>query len=374
MDDLTADLAATSQSIRDVLRAECGSRQLHAFIDGQLSLDTLLWKRAAELGWLGVGLPDGNGGVGLGVQGIALLHRELGRHLVPGAFISTLCAAQTLADCGDAAIQAKYLPAVVSGELQIGVPAAMHGHPATLTVADDRLHGSATELLGAPQVGVVLAPVRCDSGSPGWALVKIDGVQARLSGERLWDATRSLCTLACDAVPFTLVASDEKEAARWRDTLGMHLALAIAFDSVGAAGSILDLTIEYLKTRVQFDKPIASFQALKHRAAILHIDTELARCSAEQALRAAARQDPDRHAWCALAKVAASEVFAKVAGECVQLHGGIGFTWEHDCHLYLKRSQLNLALVDTNNTQLDFAERGLAAATQAGRSVLELRL
>ena len=241
-------------------------------------------------------------------------------------------------------------------------------------MSSGRIHGHATELLGAGAARLALVPVQNESGGEVWALIEIEGNRARLTCHKLWDQTRAFCTLECEAAPVAALVADEVNAGVLRATLGMHMAMALVFDSIGAAESVLNLTVDYMKTRVQFDKPIASFQGLKHRVASMKIEAELARHAASQALQAVDASDPDRLVRAALSKVTATDAFAFIAGDCVQLHGGVGFTWEYDCHLYLKRARLNQALVASNETQLDYAAAGLAAATKADHSILELAL
>ncbi len=159
-----------------------------------------------------------------------------------------------------------------------------------------------------------------------------------------------------------------------RDSLAMHMALAVMADSVGAAQAIFDKTVEYMKTRVQFDKVIAGFQGLKHMAADMKVEWELARHAAARAMAAAEAGDADRMAWVLLGKAQVTDAFAGIAGKCVQMHGGVGHTWAFDPHIYLKRAHLNQMLVAHNNQHLDQAADGLAAAVRAGRSVLDLPL
>ena len=131
-------------------------------------------------------------------------------------------------------------------------------------------------------------------------------------------------------------------------------------------------TIDYLKGRTQFDRVLASFQALKHRAANLAAEVEVSRHLNDQALDATARRDPDAGLWIQLAKATASETYAWVTQDCLQLHGGVGFTWEFDCHLFLKRARLNQALAGDNRTNMDAAESALAQSVRAGRSAVEI--
>src|SRR5581483_8851445 len=134
------DLAALRESITAVLEEQCDSLAVHAFIDGKNQLDQDLWRQAAELGWLAVGLPEAFGGLGMGVRGLDVLHGELGRHMVPGPFIATLSAAHAIADAGDEALKENWLPRVASGEVSLAVPAVLAAKT-----------GGKIALLGAPE-------------------------------------------------------------------------------------------------------------------------------------------------------------------------------------------------------------------------------
>lgn len=378
MDDLTMgpnagpnadELAALAESMADVLAAESDRRKVHGFIDGKNQLEAQLWERAKELGWFAVGLPESAGGMGLGVRGLAVLHRELGRQAAPGAFISTLSAAQALAEFSDAA---KVVSRLAEGQVAVCVPATPTEPGKGLTLSGGKVSGSASELLGTPSAGLALVAVQ-DGSNTAWALIEVDGKSAKLSERKLWDLTRHFCTLECTGVTPALLVKGA-DAAKLGRTLATHMGLAVCFDSIGAADSILNQTMDYMKGRTQFDKIIASFQALKHRVARLKVELELARHASSQALQAVETGTPDCQAIVALSKVTVSEAFAAIAGDCVQLHGGVGHTWEFDCHIFLKRSRLNEALVGQNDKELDWMAERMAEATRAGRSVLELPL
>jgi alkylation response protein AidB-like acyl-CoA dehydrogenase len=360
------ELSALGDSIADVLGAECDRRKLHAFVDGKHDLEAVLNERARELGWFAIGLAEEQGGLGLGPRGLAVLHRELGRHCAPGAFISTLSAAQALAD---AKAGGQYLERIAAGDLAVCVPAAPVQAGKAFALEKGKVSGRMTEVLGSAKAGLALIPVT-EGSRTAWALVDL-GANARLAQRKTWDATRALFDLECQGAAAEAVAGD---AAALANTLAMHMGLAVAFDCVGASDGIFNQTLDYMKGRVQFEKSIASFQGLKHRASRLKIEAELARHAAAQALRAVELGETDRQTIVALSKATVTESFAFIAADCVQLHGGVGHTWEFDCHLFLKRARLNEALVGSNDQQLDWAEAQMAEAARAGRSVLELPL
>lgn len=365
------DIEALRESIAAVLERECGSRKLHEFIDGKNFLDRDIWRQAKELGWFTLGLPEEYGGLDSGIAGLGLLHHELGRRLVPGSYMSTLTGSQWLMAHGTDEHKQNYLPRIAAGDLTIAIPAMPAGFDGGLVLKGGKLYGRAAAMLGPASAGLAIAPFRAEDGNEAWSLVVIDGETVCLTQDAIWDVTRQLCTLDCAGAAVAVASAD---AHRAHATLCLHLALAVACDSIGAANTILDQTIEYLKGRTQFDRPLASFQALKHRAANLKVALETARHLVAQAVDCAANNQPDARMWSMLAKSAATEAFARIAEDCLQLHGGVGFTWEFDCHLFLKRAKFNEALADSNETNLDLSAEALGSAMRAGHGALELPL
>jgi alkylation response protein AidB-like acyl-CoA dehydrogenase len=150
------------------------------------------------------------------------------------------------------------------------------------------------------------------------------------------------------------------------------LSLAVASDSLGGCGAVSAQTVEYMKTRVQFDRPIGAFQVMKHRAADLLIRTALAENLLDQGVDAAQQHSPDVDMWVALAKAGVTNTYAVITDDCVLLHGGIGFTWEHDCHLFLKRARLNETLSFNARDSYDVASSALSIAQAEGRVTTDL--
>jgi alkylation response protein AidB-like acyl-CoA dehydrogenase len=343
-----ADLDALRESIVAVLTEECDSLKVHGFIDGKNQLDRTLWQQAAELGWLAVGLPEAYGGLGMGVRGLDVLHRELGRHMVPGPFIATLSAAYALAEAGDDALKDAWLPRVAAGEVSLAVPATLASGGGTIA------------MLGAPDAAAALVP----NGRGGWSLVELDGGGKQVA---MWDRTRSVFEIETAGLPVGASLDDSAG-----DALTAAMALAIAADSIGGAQRIYEQTIEYQKTRQQFGRPLASFQALKHRAANLAVLAANNDQIVAHGVDSVALGVPDALLWALLAKSEVSDGYVFTAADCVQLHGGVGFTWEFDPHIHLKRARMNEMLLAQNRIARDLAADRLAAATRAGRGVLEL--
>lgn len=364
-----ADLAALQESFSGVLSSECDRRAIHQFIDGKSDLDRTLWTRAAELGWLAAGLPEAYGGLGFGQQGLDVLHRELGRWLAPGPFISTLSAAAWLADVGAESERQTYLPRIIAGDLSVAVPSTLRS-PQRLKSQDGRVSGHSPLLLGSADAGLAIVPTITAAGATELAIIETNAPEVQLSTRPAWDHTRQLCVLTCDSAMPAAVVQDPDGAAAF--ALVRQIALAAASDSIGGAGAVSEQTIEYMKTRVQFDRPIGAFQAMKHRAADLMILIATQENLLAQGVEAAQRHSPDADMWAALAKAGVTSTYRFIADDCVLLHGGIGFTWEYDCHVFLKRARLNESLGMSNPALYDFAATALSQAAANRRSTAEL--
>jgi alkylation response protein AidB-like acyl-CoA dehydrogenase len=356
-----ATFEALRESIASVLAEQCGSTEVHAFIDGKNKLDQALWAQARALGWLGVGIPENFGGLGMGVQALAVLHGELGRQSAPGPYIATLSAAQTIAETGGDAICGKWLPGLAAGEISAAVPAVLDARRLTRSGAGV---SGALRCLGSADAAFVLAPA-----DDSWVLVELGG--AEVSAVPMWDRTREVIDVRLtDATPIAVLP----DAVATHAALTRGMALAVAADSVGAAHCIAERTITYMKTREQFGQPIAGFQALKHRVADLATKLAVADEMVRHALQRAAGGEADADIWASLAKSEVTEACVFITTDCVQLHGGVGFTWDFDPHIFLKRARLNEVLIMANTALRDRAVAALAAITASGRSALELGL
>jgi len=360
------DLNVLGESMDEMLAEQCDSLTLHKFYDGVIALDETLWSQAAELGWLAIGLPEENGGLGMGVQGLDVLYRSLGKAAAPGGFMATLTTAQWLSESADAALLDDLLPRVIAGELRFAAPAAPGG--GSLREAGGRLSGTTSMLLSSKGADMALVPVD-RSGKAALALVDLNAAGVSQQALELWDRTRHAIAITCDkAVPVALF--DDLDGSL--DQRYFHyLALAVAADSVAAGRRIAQQTVDYLKGREQFGRPLASFQALKHRCANLFVALTPADYLLSHAVSACANREVGARMWASLAKASASEAFRFVASDCVQLHGGVGHTWEFDCHIFLKRALLNESLAGQNHALRDMAAVELETATRDGILLME---
>jgi alkylation response protein AidB-like acyl-CoA dehydrogenase len=278
--------------------------------EGTLAEDR--WSMIADMGLLMAAVPEARGGLGLGGEAVGTIHVELGRALVSGPAIAQMMAIEALAG-SDA--PAELLDRAMSGDVMTASLAA----DGTLTCVPDADRASHV---------LVVSPGRV-------ALAPLDG--ATITPRETWDRTRRLFDVAPSDDGIVLAEGSAADALAER--IEQLMLLALAGDSLGGAEAILGLTIDYLKTRRQFDRPLALFQALKHRVA--DMKTQLA--AADALFRARAAGQASLVEIGAL-KAHATTVYRAIAEEAVQLHGGIGLTMEHHCHLFLKRATLNAAL------------------------------
>jgi alkylation response protein AidB-like acyl-CoA dehydrogenase len=354
---------ALRAGIRDVLEREAARDRVQAFVAGGLTVNEGLWARASELGWLALTIAEAHGGLEQDFSALAILYEELGRFVAPLPLVGAMLVAEALATAGSPAQRAAWLPRIASGELpaSLAVPcpdgARLSTGGDTLILsgrADDLIEGAAAKLLliGVRDAGGALRHVLVDPATDGVAVI----------AEPTADQTRHLAHVRFDntAIPADRMLPGPGETLK--DALLGHAALALACDAMGGAAAIFEQTLDYLKIREQFGKPIGSFQALKHRCADHKVALEASAAVVREAVRLHAAGAPDAALYAVMAKFYACDTYAAIATDAVQLHGGIGFTWEHSCHLYLKRAKLNQALFGTSAAHADRAAELLLAA------------
>jgi alkylation response protein AidB-like acyl-CoA dehydrogenase len=261
----------------------------------------------ADQGWLGIEVPEARGGVGLGPVEVVVLCEELGRHAAPAPFAPTVLAIAALADAGEDA----WVDRLVAGD-------------ALACVAWD----PAAPVPYAPSAD--LAIVLADDGVYAFEIAE------RPARQPAMDLTRELGWL-----PFDRTTARRIGGADSRDRLLDRGATFAAADLLGSASRALELAVEHAKDRVQFGRPIGSFQAVKHRCADMLVDVEGMRSTVYWAAWCIGAADPEAHVAASTAKTWCSDASKRVMSSALQVHGGIGFTWEHDLHFFMKRAQLD---------------------------------
>lgn len=298
------------------------------------------WSLAAELGWLMVATPEERGGLGMGLAGACALHQEMGRALATAPYLPAMLAIDAV---GESALADRdsLLERLMAGEEYVAVPLA----DSSLTLGqgnETRLSGSAVAVLSADRASHVLI---CGAEAECVVLVPLaqSGVEVRARAS--WDETRRLFDVQFDDILIDprLILADGADAISLTQRVAIDRDFGLAAEAVGGAAALLEMTVDYLQTRQQFGRPLAMFQALKHRCADLKALTEAAEALLLDGLARAAefQAGPLAESAGRAAKLLACEAYVTVAEEALQLHGGIGMTSEHACHLYLKRAMLN---------------------------------
>lgn len=330
-------------SLRQFLTDECSSEKLRKMF-ADASAAKAFNQNLAELGWTAVAVPEAQGGMDLGLSELAVVYEELGRRLAPSPILPTQLVVDALVQFGTEEQREAYLPAIAVGETYASV--TQPDRIAELKLgATGELSGKAEFILNGADAGLLLVAASDAQGELAWVLVDVAADGAEVECRKTVDLTRHFATLTCNGlkVPADRIVATGERAIALQQRLIDHAALALASESNGAAQTIFDMTIDYMKTRKQFDKPIGSFQALKHRVASLKVKMEAAQATTRAAVEHVLAGN-EASKWASMAKFVACDTAEAVAYDAVQLHGGIGYTWEHDCHLFLKRIKLNQQL------------------------------
>lgn len=338
-------------SVRRFLADKSPSEAVRRWMESEEGHDPAVWRQMAEqLGLQGLALPEEYGGAGYGPVELGIVLEEMGRALLPAPFLSSVAlAGQALAVSGDDAAKQRWLPGIVDGTRTAALAVSEEGSSWTLegvrTTATPKgegwaLEGTKTFVIDGGSADLLLVVARTDEGPALFAVEGADGVSR--SPLTALDPTRRLAYVTLEAAPAVRVGPAGDQAGYLRDVLDLAI-VALAAEQVGAAQACLDLSVEYAKIRVQFGRPIGSFQAIKHKCADMLLEVESAKSAVYNAASVAAERiagaGEELPIAAALAGAYCSTTAVHAAKETVQIHGGIGYTWEHDAHLYLKRAK-----------------------------------
>jgi alkylation response protein AidB-like acyl-CoA dehydrogenase len=357
---LSDEQDALRASARAFLRRAWPPEQVRqALAAGGDGHDAGLWRRMAELGWVGLAFPKDVGGGGGGLLDLAVVYEEAGRALVPTSLCSTVEAALLIERAGDGAQRARLLRPVLAGERiasvayhEDGMRSSADALATTAALEGDAVVVNGTKLFvpnaGAADDFVVVArdPAVGGPGAVRLAVVPTGapGVRRSRMGTFAHDAQHEVAFEAVRVPPDRVLAAASPDA--WSAVDGVRrVATGLqCVEMVGGARAVLDMTVGYVGDRTQFGRPIGSFQAIKHRLADLHVLVEASRSASYAAATGTVAP--------AVAAVHCAEAFFTVAAEAIQLHGGIAITWEHDAHLYFKRAQAGTQLFGTPSVHL----------------------
>ena len=373
------------QLIRDNARAllseRAASAQLRAALAAPGGYDAQLWRTIGELGWTGLAVPQIYGGAGLGWVELCLLMEEQGRRLLASPFFATCAlAAPLIAASGSEAQRQALLPRIAAGKVRIGcaltgsdgrppcdgVTVVLEGRGDDFSlngVSDFVIHGDSADLL------LVVARASGSRGGDGISVAVIPAASTGVSIHRhlMLDLTRPMSRVELDGVTVGREQLlGEAGAAGGAVEEALDLArIALASEALGGAEQVLEMTTAYSKERVQFGRPIGSFQAIKHRLADMMIEVEAAKSAAWYAACVADERRTELAEAAAIAKSYCCDAYFDCAANAIQLHGGIGFTWEHDAHLYFKRARATATLLGSPAWQRERLVRRFASGAAA---------
>jgi alkylation response protein AidB-like acyl-CoA dehydrogenase len=339
---------------RKFFENECPSTFVRQRMEEPAGVTDQFWGKLAEQGWLGLVYPEEYGGTGLGFVDLTVLMEEMGRVVMPGPFFSTvLLGGLAILEAGSAAQKKEWLGRIAAGEAKVSLawtePNARWDADAVTTPAREAAGGyvlSGTKLfvLDAHIADAIVVVARTGgAGASGISLFVVPratkGVDVKLLPTM--DQTRKLCevTLADVTVPADALLGARNGGWAPLARVVERATVALCAEMCGGAQRVLDMTTEYAKIRVAFGKPIGAYQGVKHRAADMLVDVENAKSLTYYAAWAVDENVPEAALAASMAKAYVSDAYRKVAGAGIQLHGGIGFTWEHDLHLYFKRAK-----------------------------------
>ncbi len=358
----TEEQEALRDAARGFLADHSSAAQVRAAMQTEAGYDPAVWQRiGAELGWTAILIPEAYGGLGLGYVELVALMEEMGAALLCAPFFSTVClATNALLLGGDEAQKQRYLPGVAAGATTATV---------ACTEQNGRWDASGIELCAEPrgasfllngtktfvldghtaELLIVAARRRGTRGEEGICVFALPadtpGIERRLLSTMDQTRKQAMITFRDVAVPADALLG--REGAGWPLLSGVFdlAAVGLAAEQLGGAQRCLDLSVDYAKQRVQFGRPIGSFQAIKHKCADMLLRVESARSAGYYAGWAASVQEPELPALASLAKAYCSDAYFHCAAEAIQIHGGVGFSWEYDVHLYFKRAKSSETLL-----------------------------
>ncbi|MGV0791388.1 acyl-CoA dehydrogenase family protein [Mycolicibacterium sp. XJ1819] len=345
-------------AVRNFSAEHFSEDKVRASMESDPPFDPKVWARlGAELGVLGLSVPEADGGVGGTLVDQAVAIEELGARLACGPLFGTVyLAIPALVAASSGAVRDELLGDLVDGRRSAAVAVVdragvFDADATTVTASGGALSGTVTAVVDGGAADVLLVAAR---GSDGVALYAVDATAAGVQRTPLatLDLTRPAANVTFSEAPARRIAGPDGSARILDHALQVGAAL-LAVEQVGAAQHLLDLSVEYAKSRLQFGRPIGSFQAVKHRLANLLVDVEHARSTAYHAIWALTDGSDDPALATSIAQAVCSAALTHVANDTIQVHGGIGFTWEHQAHLYYKRAATDAALLGSAEEHRD---------------------
>ena len=343
--DFSEDLMQLRDQAHKFLREKSSPKAVRCILEGAAPYDESLWRQIGQMGWLGAAIPEEFGGAGLGHEGLCVLAEEVGRALAPVPFSSSVyLATEAIMALGTEEQKRTYLPQLAEGKV-IGAFALAEqpGNPSAesinASVSKGRLSGVKLPVADGGIADFTVVVARDDAAAPALFLVNLHEAGVVRSTMRTLDPSRNHAQLVFDQAPAVLLGS---YACGWEGIKRLldRAAILVAFEQVGGAQACLDMAKNYAMERYAFGRPIGSFQAIKHKLADIFVAIELARSNAYYGAWALSSDAAELPLAAATARISATDAYHLAAKENIQIHGGMGCTWEFDCHLYYRRAKL----------------------------------
>jgi len=346
--DLNDEQQQIKETAREFLASRYKPERIRELIETDLGFEESDWKEMVELGWPGLALPEEHGGQGLGIVELAAVFEEMGYALAPSPLLSNTVAGLALALCGSEDQKAEFLAPLAAGEKRGTVALIDAGSAGTIGEFEmEAQAGDGGAVLDGEKVMVL------DADAADFLLVAtsegnrhiVEGDQSGVSllNEPSIDPTRRVYSVRFEGVEVPAERTLPAEREDYFPVL-QRVCVAVAAELTGIAQRTMEMAVEYAKERQQFGRPIGSYQAVSHRCAQMLLETESARSATFYAAWAADASPEELPLAASMAKAYASDAGWRVAGKSLQVHGGIGFTWEHDLHLWLKRARVDAAI------------------------------
>jgi alkylation response protein AidB-like acyl-CoA dehydrogenase len=336
--EFSADQMQLKDIARKFLEKEDSVKRARNVLEGEASYDEDLWSQIIEMGFTATAIPEEYGGLGLGYLELCVIAEELGRSLAPTPFSSSVyLATEAILNFGDDSTKQAFLPALASGE-KIGAFAHSESNTSPTeaniecTYSGGAISGTKIAVVDGDVANVYIVTANNGSGV-GLYLVDASSAQVEITSQPTLDPSRSHASLTFNKTAATELKSD------WTDVLSLldRAAVLFSFEQLGGAEACMDMAKEYAMGRYAFGRSIASFQAIKHKLADMFIAVELARSNCYYGAWALSTDAPELPTAAATCRVSASQAYHECSKENIQTHGGMGFTWEFDCHLYYRR-------------------------------------
>jgi alkylation response protein AidB-like acyl-CoA dehydrogenase len=347
--DFSDEQKLLQQTARDYLAEHSPLSTCREILESDQPYAASLWKGAAEMGWQGAVIPEKFGGAEFGVLELAMIAYEVGRALAPIPFApSVYVATNAILRFGSAADQSAWLPKLASGEA-IGTfalaekPGQNAATDVEAKVSGGKLTGTKLPVADGDIANVAVVAAK-EGAALGLYLVDLDGPGVTRTALESFDPSRSQARVEFKGAACTKLG--KSDAASISAVLDCA-AVLMAFEQVGAAERAFEITREFILGRYAFGKPIAAFQGIKHRMADLWCEIEIARSNAYYAAWALSNDDPELPVAACVARIAACQAFEHTTVEMIEFHGGVGYTWEYDCHLFYRRAKLLSAQLGT---------------------------